>query len=102
MLDEQPAQLDVVVEAFELMLAQRLCPDARDCGDRRGRHDLARRGDLRGTRGEVDDRAEDVAVAQQHVARRDAGTHRRDDRMLGEGRGQAQGDRAGGTSSLAV
>jgi hypothetical protein len=60
-----------------------------------GRHDLAGCATFTAS-GEVDDRAEDVSVAQEHVAARDASAHGRDDRVVCEGRGQVQGDRAGG------
>jgi hypothetical protein len=72
----------------------RLGRDTRGRCDRRGCHDLARRGDVGGAGGEDDDRTEDVAVAQQHVAGGDPGARLGEGGMLGEGSDQAEGNRA--------
>jgi hypothetical protein len=80
-LDRKPAEVGVF-EALGLMLPQRLSSDAGGRRDRRGRDDLARRGELGSAGSEVNDRAENVAVAHHHVAGRDAGARRRYGGML--------------------
>jgi hypothetical protein len=81
----QPAQLDVLVESFELLPIHRFHLYACGRGDVNRCYDFAGCGHLDGARGEIDDGAEDVAVAQEHLAACHPGSYLGNDRMVCKG-----------------
>ena len=90
---DQPRELDGSIETLQLLSAAR--PGLHAGGTRKSdrRDDVARASRLDCPRGQVHDRPEDVAVAQQQITTREAGSHIRDARVLAVDPDQLKRDR---------